>query len=262
MTAEHKIRQYRRWYARLLCLYSKPHYERFGEGMEQTFNDLIRERERKTSTLFAFVMWMFVDTFWSITKENANFMLRQHKTIIDIILGTALILLLPLVAMQFTDEVNWQLKDFIIAGGLLMGTGLTFVLIMRKTRIVGSITYRAAIGVALATTLTLIWVIGAVGLIGAEGDTFDLMYGAVLAVGIIGAILARFQPRAMAHALFATAFTQGMVTFITLTIIGHYTVIGSFGWILLSNGLFVMLWIGSALLFLHASSAGSQKMTK
>jgi hypothetical protein len=38
------MRRYRHWYAKLLRLYPKPYYERFGEGMEQTFNDLLRER--------------------------------------------------------------------------------------------------------------------------------------------------------------------------------------------------------------------------
>ena len=39
--------------------------------------------------------------------------------------GAALMLLLPLVAMQFTDEVNWSETDFIVAGALIGGTGLT-----------------------------------------------------------------------------------------------------------------------------------------
>jgi uncharacterized protein len=39
-------------YAKLLRLYSKRHYERFGEGMEQTFNDLCRERRDQKRGLF------------------------------------------------------------------------------------------------------------------------------------------------------------------------------------------------------------------
>jgi len=40
-----------------------------------------------------------------------------------------------------------------------------------------AMTYRLAIGTALATALLLVWVIGAVGLIGVEGDPFDRTYG-------------------------------------------------------------------------------------
>ena len=49
-----------------------------------------------------------------------------------------------------------------------------------------STAYRLAIGATLVTSLLLVWVIGAVGLIGAEGDPFDLIYAGVLAIGIIG----------------------------------------------------------------------------
>lgn len=63
-------------------------------------------------------------------------------------LATAFILLLPLVAMQITDEVAWGVADFVLAGVLLAGTGLLLELAARKPR---NIAYRAAataIGVA------------------------------------------------------------------------------------------------------------------
>ncbi len=132
----------------------------------------------------------------------------ENKSIIRIALATAFILLLPLLAMQFTDEVVWDLADFAVFGVLLFGAGLTYELIARKA---GNIAYRVAVGLALATAFILVWLIGAVGVIGAEGDLFDLMYFGVLAVGIIGAIIARFQPHGMARALFATALTQALV---------------------------------------------------
>jgi len=45
MANEHATARYRKIYAKLLRLYPKPYRERFGEGMEQTFNDLCRKRK-------------------------------------------------------------------------------------------------------------------------------------------------------------------------------------------------------------------------
>jgi hypothetical protein len=165
-------------------------------------------------------------------------------------LATAFILLVPLVAMQFTDEVAWGVFDFAVAGFLMGGTGLSYVLVARGA---GNIAYRAAVGVALAAALLLVWLVLAVGVIGETGDRADLMYGGVLAVGIIGAGLARFQPHGMARALLAMALAQALVAVIALIAGKHQAPISSVSEILGLNGLFVALFIGSAWLFRHAA---------
>ena len=113
--------------------------------------------------------------------------------------------------------------------------------------------YRFAVGLALATAFILVWLIGAVGVIGAEGDLFDLMYFGVLAVGIIGAIIARFQPHGMARALFATALAQALVAVIALIAGKHQSSVSSVSEILILNGFFVALFVGSASLFRYAA---------
>jgi uncharacterized membrane protein len=40
----------------------------------------------------------------------------------------AFILAIPLVAMQFTNEVNWKLSDFVVMGALLSITGIAIEL--------------------------------------------------------------------------------------------------------------------------------------
>ena len=110
-----------------------------------------------------------------------------YKAAIRLAIATGIILLLPFIAMQFTDEVVWDLADFVAAGVLLFGTGLAYELMARKG---GTVAYRAAAGVALATVFLLVWVNGAVGIIGSENNDANLMYFGVLAVGIIGAIIA------------------------------------------------------------------------
>jgi peptidoglycan/LPS O-acetylase OafA/YrhL len=93
---------------------------------------------------------------------RANIIIR-NKNVIRIALVTAFILLIPLVVMQFSDEVAWNLTDFATIGVLLFGTGLLYELAARKTR---NIKYRAAIGIALAAAFILIWLELAVGIFG------------------------------------------------------------------------------------------------
>jgi hypothetical protein len=117
----------------------------------------------------------------------------------------------------------------------------------------GNTAYKAAVGLAIATPLLLVWVIGAVGVLGVDGDPEDLMYIGVLAIGIIGAIIARFQPRGMARALFATALAQALVAVIALFLGMHQAPYSSVGEILGLNGFFVALFLGSAWLFRKAA---------
>ncbi|MDH3469138.1 MAG: hypothetical protein OES26_25195, partial [Gammaproteobacteria bacterium] len=129
---------------------------------------------------------MFAETFAGAIGENMTFIITRYRALVRILLTTALILLLPLIAMRFTDEVVWDLADFAVAGVLLLGAGLTFELIARKA---GSFAYRAAVAIAVAAALLLIWVNLAVGIIGNEGNPANLMYLGVLAVGIAGAVV-------------------------------------------------------------------------
>lgn len=80
-----------------------------------------------------------------------------------IILIVTTLLLIPLIAKFFTDEVNWSLFDFIVAGIILMGTGLSGELIMRK---VTKLSIRITLYVLLLVTLLLVWIELAVGLFG------------------------------------------------------------------------------------------------
>jgi hypothetical protein len=166
-----------------------------------------------------------------------------------VVLVAAFILMLPLVAMQVSDQVRWDLADFAVAGALLVGTGLMYELAARKA---DSVVYRAAVGVALAAALLLIWLNLAVGLIGTEGDRANLMYVGVLAVGIIGAVIARFEPHGMARALFATALAQAFVAVIALIFELGFPESGPLE-ILALNGFFGALFVGSALLFRSAA---------
>jgi hypothetical protein len=114
--------------------------------------------------------------------------------------------------------------------------------------------YKMAWAVALAAAFILVWLSLGVGIIGADGDPANMMYFGVLAVAIIGAIVACFRPHGMARALFATALAQASVAVITL-IFGLGLPWSPPVEILALNRFFVGLFVGSALLFRHAARA-------
>jgi len=257
MAYEHATARYRSWYALLLRLYPKPYRERFGEGMEQTFNDLCRERRAAGDGLFGFVIWMFAETSVGIIGENIIFMAMRNITKRQIvwIVVVALILMIPLVVMQVTEEVNWT--EAVAYSFILLAVAGTYELALAlRTR---NTSYRVAFGVGLGSAFLLGWVNGAVGIIGNEGQPANLLYGGVFAVGLIGSLMARFKPHGMARTLFAAALVQMLVPVIALIIWqsqiswGGAGMLGVFG----LNAFFALLFVGSALLF-RASVTGLQ----
>jgi hypothetical protein len=90
-------------------------------------------------------------------------MVMQNKRLIGIVLAVALLLLLPLIAMQFTDEVTWTLFDFVVVGVLLLGTGLLGELVMRQVK---NKNYQIALIAVILVALFLIWAELAVGIFG------------------------------------------------------------------------------------------------
>jgi hypothetical protein len=175
------------------------------------------------------------------------------KSITRLALGTALLLLIPLVAMQFTSEVVWTLSDFVIAGALLFGTGLTYLLV---ARLGNNGTYRLAVGIAVMAGLLLVWINLAVGFIGSEDNPANLLFGGVLAVACIGAIVARFRPRGMAYAMFAAALAQFVVPLIAASIWKPEVDWGMVQ-VLVFNTVFAGIWATSGWLFRRASGPGS-----
>ena len=112
--------------------------------------------------------------------------------------------------------------------------------------------YRTALSLAITTAVLLLWIAAGVGIIGADGDPANRVYVGVLAVAVLGSLLARFRPRGMALALLATAIAQALV--------GGYAIAAGLGAphsppleLLLLNGLFVAMFAGSAWLFRRAA---------
>ena len=114
--------------------------------------------------------------------------------------------------------------------------------------------FRSACGLAIAAALLLAWLSLGVGIIGSDGDPDNRMYFGVLAVGIVGTLISRFRPQGMARALLATALAQTAVAVIALAAGLGRPWSGPLELVLL-NGLFVVLFVGSAWLFGRAARA-------
>jgi hypothetical protein len=119
--------------------------------------------------------------------------------------GAAALVLLPLATMRVTEQVSWEVGDFMFATFMILGAGLAFELAVRTRP---SRSYRAGAAVALGAALLIVWANGAVGFIGSEANPINLMYFAIPLVALAGSLLARFRASGMAVAMAAAAAAQ------------------------------------------------------
>lgn len=159
--------------------------------------------------------------------------------------SAALLLSLPLIAMQFTDEVNWTLSDFVIMGVLLGGACAAYEL---GTRLSGHWAYRGGFAVAILAGFLMIWINLAVGIVGNEDNPVNMLFFLILIVGAIAAPLGRFSAMGMARAMYATALAQGLVT-AWIALAGH-------GYTFVLAGFFIAAWLCAAHLFRRAHEDG------
>lgn len=170
-----------------------------------------------------------------------------------------LLILAPAVAMRLTDQVDWQAEDFLAFGIMLLIPGLALELVTRKR---GPGSFRTGVGLAMAAAFFLVWVNGAVGLIGAEDNPANLMYGGVLGVAVLGAAISRLRPRGMAMSMLAAAVAQALVLVIALL---RDAGRGAPSWptgTITGTVFFVVLWCAAAFAFRqadhHAGEAGGR----
>lgn len=92
--------------------------------------------------------------------KNTDYIM-QNKVFAWLALVTLGVLLVPLIAMQFTSEVQWGREDFIVIGALLFGVSSAFVLIARNIK---NGTSRVLIGIACLALILYLWAELAVGI--------------------------------------------------------------------------------------------------
>jgi hypothetical protein len=158
--------------------------------------------------------------------------------------GAAALLLLPAVAMQFSEEVQWDAFDFLVMGGLLLAVCLAFETAVRFAR---DKAYLVAAAIAVGASFLTVWANLAVGIIGSEGNPVNDIFFGVVAVAFVGALLARLRPRGLAWAMVATAVAQLAACL--------YAWLGGHGYVFVFTGVMCGLWLTAAQLFRNSASA-------
>ena len=87
----------------------------------------------------------------------------KNKRLIIILTAVPILLLIPFIAMQFTEEVAWTGLDFVVMGILLLGAGLLYELVMRK---ITRNKYKIALSIAILVVFLIFWAELAVGIFG------------------------------------------------------------------------------------------------
>lgn len=164
------------------------------------------------------------------------------------------VLITPAIAMRFTDEVQWTTADFIFAGVVLIGAGAIAELAVRAS---GDWSYRIGAGLAVLAAVLLLWLNGAVGIIGSEDHPANLLYLGVILVAFVGAVACRFRAGGLSLAMASAAVIQAVIGFVAV-LRGWGE--GSENWprpVIVLSIIFCLIWLASAALFRRASRAHS-----
>lgn len=152
--------------------------------------------------------------------------------------GAAALLLLPLVAMQFTDEVDWTGADFIVMGVMLLAVCTAYEVAARIAR---NNAYMVAAALAAGACFLTVWANLAVGIIGHENNPANDLLFYVVALAMVGSLLVLFRPRPMAWVMVATAVAQVAVCL--------YAWLAGLGHVFVFTAVMCGAWLAAARLF-------------
>jgi hypothetical protein len=163
---------------------------------------------------------------------------------------TALLTTPAVMMMRAAEGWDWSGFDFVFGAVLLYGTTGLIDLAIRKG---GSTAYRLGAGLAVLAAFLLIWINGAVGVIGNEDNPANLVFFGIIAVALAGSILARFEARGMSRAmLVACALNAAVAAAVPVFAWGADEPPGAIGLTFLIGG-FALMWGLSSALFAKAA---------
>ncbi|MCH2486163.1 MAG: hypothetical protein MK010_00250 [Erythrobacter sp.] len=156
------------------------------------------------------------------------------------------LLLLPAIAMRFTDEVDWTASDFVFAGVLLAALGIGLEIAVRVGR---SGVHTLGLAIAAVAGFLTLWANAAVGFIGAEGEPVNIAISLMVVAAAIATLAVRFRPTVLRFVFALMALGQiGAGLYATSAMPGHAVEWG----VLL---VFAAIWSTAALCFHRAARA-------
>ena len=151
--------------------------------------------------------------------------------------------LLPVIAKQFTDEVQWTWMDHLFWAFLLGIPGLLVDIVSRMTT---NWFYRGGVVIALATSFVITWANLAVGIVGNEENPINLIFFGVVAIAMLGSPLVGFKAVRLRWVFYLTAAAQALSALVALQ---------AEPFVLVFCGVTTALWLTAATLFGQAAKA-------
>lgn len=155
-----------------------------------------------------------------------------------------------LLTVPWFAQWPWSAADFIVAAVIFAMVGVTFELAVRAS---GNTFYRLGSAAAIATAFLLVWINLAVGIIGNENNPLNLMFFGVIAVALVGGIVARFAADGMARAMTLAAMLQALIGAVVFLFDGGRSAPPGRLALLLLIEFFAAAWLVSAWLFRRAA---------
>jgi hypothetical protein len=121
-------------YKRLIACYPKAFREQLGESMEQTFEDLYKERQAEAGW-FGFILWMFIETSMGIIQERI-LLIREMNPMKNIVTNLrspaiiSLLLVLPFMILEWVNRRNLHEGFPIALVGLMWLLPILFIISM------------------------------------------------------------------------------------------------------------------------------------
>ena len=181
-----------------------------------------------------------------MVRENMTRMNQLGKIMLRVALGALAVLMVPAIASRLVEGWNWPPRAFVFVYVLFFLTGMAYALIARR---MGVWSYKVAVAVALASGFALGW--STMVQTADSGHPERLWFLSVLVVGMIGVLLSRLKPRALAYTLFAMAATLALIT----VMLPSGTPPDMAWRIAIGHIVYVALFTAAGLLFRHASLA-------
>jgi len=145
--------------------------------------------------------------------------------------------------------MGWSVGDFLVAWVLLAALGSGLALALKAQ---GPASWRAGAALAVITGIALVWVNGAVGLVGSERAAINLVFYGLPVAGLAGAAISRFRARGMAVTMAALAAAQALAALAGLASGANEGGSNAFATVL-GGAVFTLMWACSAALFAQAA---------